>query len=324
MSAALEQQVAMALVADTTSADLTALIAETEAAIIQADAAVSAERTKALDPVLSPDAKAAREAMAAAEFDRDRMKTLLPRLQARCQEVQAQEYLTQWRSDYEKLKVKRDGLAEELRTIYPEFETKITDVLTRIAPMMPGFLVCIRRVRVALRCTCLALNLWRAILSALRLRSRQSPKSLSCRHSPLASGWPGRRRSPPWRRCSQCRWCRRTTQVTRPIGQPRWKRTTPGGQRLRPGGPKRKPLGRRRADAHTRRACGDEAAFRRTLGKTRGPCSYQSRAFPRVGRLRGQNTEPKTGWRWHFAAVFPASGTPAARFFRLTARHIVA
>lgn len=116
-----------------TSADLEALIAETEAAITVADAAASAESTKALDPVLSPDAKAAREAMAAAEFDRDRLKTLLPRLQARCQEVQAQEYLTQWRSDYEKLKVKRDGLAEELRTIYPEFETKITDLFTRVA-----------------------------------------------------------------------------------------------------------------------------------------------------------------------------------------------
>jgi hypothetical protein len=71
--------------------------------------------------------------MAAAEFDRDRMKTLLPRLQARCQKVQAQEYLRQWRIDCERLKVKRDGLAEELRTIYPEFETKITDVFTRIA-----------------------------------------------------------------------------------------------------------------------------------------------------------------------------------------------
>jgi hypothetical protein len=109
------------------------LIAETEAAITVADATASAERTKSLDPVLSPDAKAAREAMAAAEFARERLKTLLPRLQARCQEVQAQEYLTQWRSDYEKLTVKRDGLAEELRTIYPEFETKITDLFTRIA-----------------------------------------------------------------------------------------------------------------------------------------------------------------------------------------------
>jgi hypothetical protein len=59
MSAALEQRIATALVTDTTSADLTALIAETEAAITVADATASAERTKSLDPVLSPDAKAA-------------------------------------------------------------------------------------------------------------------------------------------------------------------------------------------------------------------------------------------------------------------------
>jgi hypothetical protein len=68
-----------------------------------------------------------------AAFTGARLKTLLPRLQARYQEVQAQEYLTQWRGDYETLKIKRDGLAEELRAIYPEFETKITDLLTRIA-----------------------------------------------------------------------------------------------------------------------------------------------------------------------------------------------
>jgi hypothetical protein len=133
MNNTLEQRIATALVADTTSADFEALIAETETAITVADATASAERTKSLDLTRSPDAKAAREAMEAAEFALERLKTLLPRLQARCQEVQAQEYLTQWRSDYEKLKVKRDGLAEELRTIYPEFETKITDLFTRIA-----------------------------------------------------------------------------------------------------------------------------------------------------------------------------------------------
>jgi hypothetical protein len=68
-----------------------------------------------------------------AAFTRDRLKTLLPRLRVRYQEVQAQDYLARWRGDCETLKVKRDGLAEELRTIYPEFETKITDLFTRIA-----------------------------------------------------------------------------------------------------------------------------------------------------------------------------------------------
>jgi predicted transcriptional regulator len=130
----LEQEIVAALAgADVNSSDLSALIERTEAAIPETDQAAETARSMALDPALSPDPKTARAAMEDAAFTRDRLKTLLPRLQARHQEVQAQEYLTRWRSDYEKLKVKRDGLAEELRTIYPELETKITDLLTRIA-----------------------------------------------------------------------------------------------------------------------------------------------------------------------------------------------
>ncbi len=48
------------------SADLTILISETENAINKADETAKAERANALDPVLSPDATAAREAMQAA------------------------------------------------------------------------------------------------------------------------------------------------------------------------------------------------------------------------------------------------------------------
>ena len=130
----LEQEIVAALAgADVKSSDLSALIERTEAAIPETDQAAETARSMALDPALSPDPKTARAAMEDAAFTRDRLKTLLPRLQARHQEVQAQEYLTQWRSDYEKLKAKRDGLEEELRTIYPEFETKITDLFPRIA-----------------------------------------------------------------------------------------------------------------------------------------------------------------------------------------------
>ena len=48
-----------------------------------ADKTEEEERTKALDPALSPDPKAARQAMEDAAFTRDRLKTLLPRLEAR-------------------------------------------------------------------------------------------------------------------------------------------------------------------------------------------------------------------------------------------------
>ena len=55
------------------------LIAETETAIAAADEVAEAEREKALDPALSPDPKAAREAIQAAELARDRLRTLLSR-----------------------------------------------------------------------------------------------------------------------------------------------------------------------------------------------------------------------------------------------------
>jgi hypothetical protein len=133
MNTTLEQRIATVLSSDTTSDVVAILITEVETAIVAADNAAEAEREKALDPIASPDAAKAHEAMQMVEFSRDRLRTALPRLQARLEQLQAEEYLTQWRSDYEKLKVKRDGLAEELRAIYPVFETKITDLLTRIA-----------------------------------------------------------------------------------------------------------------------------------------------------------------------------------------------
>ena len=78
----LEQKIAAALTAaDVTSTDLSQLIAEADAAIAAAEKTAEEERTKALDPALSPDPKQAREAMQDAEFVRDRLKTLLPRLE---------------------------------------------------------------------------------------------------------------------------------------------------------------------------------------------------------------------------------------------------
>src|ERR1035437_8244321 len=133
MNTTLEQRIATVLSSDTTSDVVAILITEVETAIVAADNAAEAEREKALDPIASPDAAKAHEAMQMVEFSRDRLHAALPQLQARLEQLQAEEYLTQWRSDYEKLKVKRDGLAEELRAIYPEFETKVADLFTRIA-----------------------------------------------------------------------------------------------------------------------------------------------------------------------------------------------
>jgi hypothetical protein len=77
----LEQKVADALAdAAVTSNDLAALIGELEVAIAEASENAEGQRVKALDPLASPDAKTAREALQAAEFARDRLRTLLPRV----------------------------------------------------------------------------------------------------------------------------------------------------------------------------------------------------------------------------------------------------
>jgi hypothetical protein len=126
----LEKRIASALVDNITSTVLSALIAETEAAITQA---AEAERAKALDPIVSPDPVKAYAAMDDAAFTRERLRNVLTRLQARYQEIAALEYLTKWKADYEVLKVERDALAAELSELYPTFASRVADLLTRIA-----------------------------------------------------------------------------------------------------------------------------------------------------------------------------------------------
>jgi hypothetical protein len=106
----LERRIAAALTSDIPSADIAALVAETEAAISQVEAAAEAEREMALDPLASPDAAKARTAMEDAAFTRDRLRTVLPRLQERLQQVQAAEYAARWEADFEEVgTTQRDG-----------------------------------------------------------------------------------------------------------------------------------------------------------------------------------------------------------------------
>ena len=133
MSATLEQRIAAALADNNIdSSALATLIAETEAATADADKAAIQAREQALDPITSPDPTKARAAMEAAAFTRDRLRTVLPRLQQHFKEVSSQEEYTRWVAGYEAIKIKRDAAAAELRTIYPEFASKLVDLLLRI------------------------------------------------------------------------------------------------------------------------------------------------------------------------------------------------
>src|SRR5450631_672279 len=110
----LEQKIASALADDSiTSTALAELITEVETAIIAADKAAEAEREKALDPLASPDADKAHEAMQKVEFSRDRLRTALPRLQQRFSEVRSEEEYARWVVGYEEVKTKRDALVQE-------------------------------------------------------------------------------------------------------------------------------------------------------------------------------------------------------------------
>jgi hypothetical protein len=129
----LEQRIGSALADDSiTSTALVELITEVETAIVVADKAAEEEREKALDPLTSPDAAKARAAMEGAAFTRDRLRTVLPRLQQRFSEVEAHERYERWVVGYEKVKAEHDGLVRELRETYPAIEEKLTDLLLRI------------------------------------------------------------------------------------------------------------------------------------------------------------------------------------------------
>jgi hypothetical protein len=133
MSADLERRIADALKADDVkSDDLAALIEEVETAIVAADATATKAREQALDPIVSPDSTRARAAMKAAAFTRDRLRTVLPRLQQRFSEVQAHEAYAHWVVDYEQVKAKHDALVQELRETYPAVVEKLVDLLLRI------------------------------------------------------------------------------------------------------------------------------------------------------------------------------------------------
>jgi hypothetical protein len=126
----LEQRISDALKENTTATtaiDLADLIQETTSAI---DQTAKAEREKALDPTLSPDPTAARAALNEAEFMCGRLRTLLPRLQQRYADIEAQEYLARWTTDRDPVEVRRDKAArkfERVRSLISEMAAIFTE-----------------------------------------------------------------------------------------------------------------------------------------------------------------------------------------------------
>jgi predicted transcriptional regulator len=129
MSKTLEQRISDALKNDIAAVDLAALITETAAAI---DQTAKVEREKALDPMRSPDAKAARAAMDEAEFMCNRLQTMLPRLQARYTDVEAAEARARWEKERDGLEVRRDAAAKRF-TKYPALVAELVAIFSECA-----------------------------------------------------------------------------------------------------------------------------------------------------------------------------------------------
>jgi hypothetical protein len=129
----LERRIADALTdPDVTSVAVGELVIEVEAELEKAAGDLENVRTRALDPALSPDPKAAREAIADIEFTVARLKALKPRLSEHCIRVRHAEDLRAWGKRYDELLPQRDSLAEELAGLYREFAPRLADVLARI------------------------------------------------------------------------------------------------------------------------------------------------------------------------------------------------
>ena len=130
----LEQRIGAALTDDNSESSLiAALITETETAVVAADEKAKLEQERVFDPLASPDPKAARETMQAAEFVQTWLRSALLRLRQRLRETQEREDRARWYADYQACKLKRDALAAEFREVYNELEAKVVDLLVRMA-----------------------------------------------------------------------------------------------------------------------------------------------------------------------------------------------
>ncbi len=111
----LEQRITIALGNSNAGVeDLSELIAEVEAAAIEAAATAEREKEKALDLVAAPDAAKAHERVTTAVLNRGRLNVALPKLCQRLAEAAAAERRERWLADYKRVEVRRNAAAEKL------------------------------------------------------------------------------------------------------------------------------------------------------------------------------------------------------------------
>ena len=131
----LEQRVVASLTADDPPKldQLLTLIADVEAAIIEADNTAEIARAEFFDPIQTPDIHTARDRMEATQFVAERLRSLLPRIQQKAREAECEADRQEWLIDFAALAEQRNALAKELRELYPRVEAQLVSLFARIA-----------------------------------------------------------------------------------------------------------------------------------------------------------------------------------------------
>lgn len=129
----LDDRIAAAFTADTTSESVATLIGKVETAAATADHAAQHARSRALDPALSAaEVAAARREMDDAAFRRERMQTAVAKLGERLAELKSQEEQARRRAAYDAAIIERDKLAAEMAEVYPRLANKLADLAARV------------------------------------------------------------------------------------------------------------------------------------------------------------------------------------------------
>jgi hypothetical protein len=119
---------------DLNSTGLQALLVETEAAHETAYDAFEAAQRLSLDAgVTNLDAEVARSQMQAFEFAAARLRESYPRLCDRLDLVLAKERAAAWEEQYLPAEAKRNAVAAEFATIYPELSKQLVSLFERMA-----------------------------------------------------------------------------------------------------------------------------------------------------------------------------------------------
>jgi hypothetical protein len=125
----LENEISVALAADAIiPAELEALIDKADDGIAAAKQAAARQRETALDPILSPDLREARETMDDAAILVGRLETLRRRLERRLAQVIDAEAHARWLQDYNEVIAKRDAAVAQFQR-YPDLIVELLTIL---------------------------------------------------------------------------------------------------------------------------------------------------------------------------------------------------